>query len=146
MIALPLTLDAAAWLLAITVCLHQGPRRVQHGPAAAASMLCALAGLFVAAGTGMPDWCNGIAVGGTVLAFYAIVCVLDPVPRPDRRDDDDGGTRVSPPGPAPMPGGDGGAGPDGPGPDPPWWPDFEREFRRYAAGRRPRRRVVAHRH
>ncbi|MGH2858042.1 MAG: hypothetical protein ACRDMJ_11230 [Solirubrobacteraceae bacterium] len=145
-IALPLTLDVAAWLLASVVTFHRGPRLARSGPAASASMFLALAGLFIAAGTGMPDWCAGIAVGGAVLAFFAITCVMDPLPRTEGgSDDDEGGSRTDPLRPAPMPGGDGGAGPDGPRSDPSWWPEFERDFRRYAARDRPRPRVIARR-
>ncbi len=56
--------------------------------------------------------CAAVTLAGSLLAA--------PLMRPRGDDGDDGG----------------GGGPDGPdGDEPPWWPDFEREFRAYAERR-----------
>jgi hypothetical protein len=55
--------------------------------------------------------------GGCALLTLAIFWLAAPLMRPPR--DDDGGD-------------DGGPGGEGPNdPEPPWWPEFEREFRHY---------------
>jgi hypothetical protein len=59
--------------------------------------------------------------GGCALLTLGIFLLAAPLMRPRRGGDDGGDDR----------------GPEGPGPDdpePPWWPEFEREFRDYANG------------
>ena len=64
---------------------------------------------------GVPPW----FFGGCALLTLGIVLLAAPLMRPPG---DDG----------PGPGGGGGGGPHEP--EPPWWPEFEREFRDYANG------------
>jgi hypothetical protein len=64
---------------------------------------------------GVPPW----FFGGCALVTLAVTLLAAPLMRP--RDDDDGR--------------DDGPGRGGPeDPEPPWWPEFEREFRAYADG------------
>jgi len=83
------------------------------GAAISSGHLClALAGWLL---LGVPPWffggCALVTLGGALLAA--------PLMQPRRDDDGDDD-------------GPGGPGPDGP--EPPWWPEFEREFRAYAGG------------
>jgi hypothetical protein len=65
---------------------------------------------------GVPPW----FFGGCALVTLAVTLLAAPLMRP-RGDDDDGR--------------DDGPGRGGPeDPEPPWWPEFEREFRAYADG------------
>ena len=65
---------------------------------------------------GVPPW----FFAGCALVTLGVALLAAPLMGPRR----DGG------------GGDDGRGPDGPeDPGPPWWPEFERDFRAYAAGR-----------
>jgi hypothetical protein len=69
-----------------------------------------------------PWFFAGCAVVTLFVALVAAPMMRTP---PPRSDDDDGG------------GDGGGGGPSGPdGGDPPWWPEFERDFRAYAEQRR----------
>ena len=64
---------------------------------------------------GIPPW----FFGGCAVLTLGVALFAAPLMQP-RRDD----------------GGDDGHGPDGPeDPDPPWWPEFERDFRSYAEAR-----------
>ena len=58
--------------------------------------------------------------GGCALVTMVVALLAAPLMSP-RRDD------------GPDDGGPGGSGPEDP--EPPWWPEFEREFRLYASGR-----------
>ena len=65
---------------------------------------------------GVPPW----FFGGCALLTLGVALLAAPLMQPrrdDGGDDEDGG----------------GPGPDDPGP--PWWPEFERDFRAYAAAR-----------
>jgi len=85
----------------------------------------------------MRAWGAGVSVGYVVLAIVgaafhvagaellfglcavltlALSLIVAPLLRPRRSDEDDGGIGAPPPDE----------------PEPPWWPDFEREFRAYA--------------
>jgi hypothetical protein len=65
---------------------------------------------------GVPPW----FFGGCALLTIGVALLAAPLMQ--RRDD--------------GPGGGGGPGPPNPwNPDPPWWPEFEREFRAYADAR-----------
>ena len=81
---------------------------------------------------------DALANGGRGAALTLTVLLLPPAlalfvlslaSRRRRDDGDEGGEEGG--------GGGGGRGPQDPG-GPPWWPEFEREFRRYAAQARPR--------
>jgi hypothetical protein len=82
-------------------------------------------GAGVAAGYAALGLIGGIALGvpGAELLFglcavltLVLALVVAPLLKPRGRDDGDGGLGTPPPGDEP----------------PPWWPEFEREFRAYA--------------
>ena len=87
--------------------------RIFGGAVASGHIALGLAGWLA---LGVPPW----FFGGSALLTLGVALLAAPLMRP--RDD----------GP-----GDGGGGPaPGPeGPEPPWWPEFEREFRAYAGAR-----------
>lgn len=62
-----------------------------------------------------------VVAAAVTFGFAAAVIPFIVPRRPDDGDDSSGGD---------------GRGPDGGGPEPPWWPDFERDFRRHATERR----------
>ena len=64
---------------------------------------------------GVPD--AEVLFGLCAVLTLALALITAPLLRPRRRDDGDGGITAPP-----EPG----------GPEPPWWPEFERRFRRYA--------------
>jgi hypothetical protein len=66
---------------------------------------------------GIPPW----FFGGCAVVTFGIALLAAPLMSPRGGGDDDGG------------GGGPGSGPDDPGP--PWWPEFERDFRAYVAAR-----------
>ena len=61
---------------------------------------------------GIPPW----FFGGCALLTLGVALLAAPLMRPRRDDGDDD---------------EGGGGPDPSEPEPPWWPEFEREFREH---------------
>jgi hypothetical protein len=87
--------------------------RVWGGAVASGHVALGLAGWLA---LGVAPW----FFGGCALLTLGVTMLAAPLMRPRDDGPDDGG------------------GPDGPAPDdpePPWWPEFEREFRAYAGAR-----------
>jgi hypothetical protein len=90
------------------------PARMRAWGAAVASGHLALA---VVGGVALHVPGAELLFGLCAFVTLALALAVAPLLKPRRRDDGDGGVS------APLPPGD---------PSPPWWPEFEREFREYA--------------
>lgn len=102
----------------------RSPRRLKLAAAvaAAAGWTAAVVALLGVTHLAAMVWISGILVA----TLAVLVSGLIAVPRRRSRDSDDGEE------PDEGGGGGGGPGPDG---EPPWWPDFEQQFREHASSR-----------
>ena len=90
------------------------PKRMRVWGAGVAAGYAGL-GLIAGVAFGVPG--AEVLFGLGAVVTLALSLIVAPLLKPRRRDDGDGGTG------APLP-------PDEP--SPPWWPEFERDFREYA--------------